>query len=570
MIKFNSVKFKNFGSFGNYYTTLDFSKNSMTLVSGSNGHGKSYALLDSLTFALFGKPFRKINISQLVNSINNKDCVVEVDFEIGKDSYKVIRGLKPKKFEIYKNDELIKQSAKAKDYQNILEDQILKMNYKSFTQIVTLGSSSFIPFMQLTPADRRTVIEDILDISIFSSMNFIIKAKFSSLKELVNLKQKDIELVEEKIKIQVSNLESLTKNKMDALSDNKRKIEKIKQQISELKNKLDVQVQLCNSFMGGNDYDRLNQTLNKQNTLINQLRDKVKLSKEEIDFYGLNETCPTCSQSIDESFKNKRKESLVKKQTELLSAIKELETKKDEIDKEIHKCKKDRDKKQQLKIEINETKNSMSAAMSYMNNLSSDSSETSNLDESINSIKEKLNEYEVEKEKLKNQLDVLKERKSNYQILSVLLKDSGIKAKIIKNYLPIMNETINKYLREMNFFVTFSLDEEFNEEIKSRHRDTFSYMNFSEGEKSRIDLAILLAWREIAKIKNSSHSNLLILDEVFDSSLDSLGVDDLFSILDHLSEKSNVFVITHKSDQLADKFKNHISFKKKNNFSRLT
>ena len=569
MIKFEYVKFKNFGSFGNYYTTIDFSHNSMTLVSGSNGHGKSYALLDSITFALFGKPFRKINISQLVNSINSKDCVVETGFSIGKESYKVVRGLKPKKFEIYKNNELITQSAKAKDYQNILEDQILKMNYKSFTQIVTLGSSSFIPFMQLSPADRRSVIEDILDISIFSSMNFIIKAKFSNIKESVNLKQKDIQLVEEKVKIQISNLESLTKNKMETLSDNNKKIEEVRGQIEKLKNKLDLQVQLSNSLLGEDNYESIRETLDEHTSLINQLTDKVKTNKEELDFYGLNEVCPTCNQSIDDSFKIKKKKTLIEKQNEFISAIKNLNSHKQDLLKKIDKCKQDKEKKQTLLYEINETKNSMAVAVGYMNNLSADSSKKSNLDESIQNINEKLNVYEIEKEKLKTELESLKERKSNYQVLSVLLKDSGIKAKIIKNYLPIMNETINKYLREMNFFVTFSLDEEFNEEIKSRHRDTFSYMNFSEGEKSRIDLAILLAWREIAKIKNSSHCNLLILDEVFDSSLDSLGVDDLFSILNHLSENSNVFVITHKSDQLIDKFKKHISFKKKNNFSKL-
>tara|TARA_Y100001972_G_scaffold106927_1_gene135646 strand:- start:471 stop:2180 length:1710 start_codon:yes stop_codon:yes gene_type:complete len=568
MIKFNRVKFKNFGSFGNYYTEIDFSENSMTLVSGSNGHGKSYALLDSITFALFGKPFRKINISQLVNSINNKDCLVVVEFEIGKDSYRVVRGLKPKKFEIYKNDELIKQSAKSKDYQNILEEQILKINYKSFTQIVTLGSSSFIPFMQLTPVDRRSVIEDILDISIFSSMNFIIKAKSSSLKERVSSKQKDIQIVDEKIKIQISNLESLTKNKMDALSDNNKKIEKIKNQVKELKNKLNSLTSSYDSISVNDNYEMLNESLSKHSSLINQFNDKIKINKTELEFYGQNEACPTCNQSIDEEFKNKRRESLIKKQSEFFDAIEKLDSQKEDLIKKINECKENTKQKQEIQLEINETKNSMTVAIGYMENLSNESTE-SNLDESIEDIKEKLNQYEIEKNKLTEELETIKERKSNYQILSLLLKDSGIKAKIIKNYLPIMNDMINNYLREMNFFVSFSLDEEFNEEIKSRHRDNFSYMNFSEGEKSRIDLAILLAWREIAKVKNSSYCNLLILDEVFDSSLDSLGVDDLFSILNHLSEKNNVFVITHKSDQLIDKFKKHISFKKKNNFSRI-
>lgn len=570
MIKFDYVKFKNFGSFGNYFTTIDLSESSMTLVSGSNGHGKSYALLDSITFALFGKPFRKINIPQLVNTINKNNCLVETSFSIGRDSYKVIRGLKPKKFEIYKNGELIEQSAKSKDYQILLEEQILKMNYKSFTQIVTLGSSSFIPFMQLTPADRREVIEDILDINIFSVMNFVAKGKVSSLKENILNQKKNIEILNEKIKVQVENIQDLKIKKDKSLKDNKDKIKKAKEQIDILLNEIDKLKETCKDIkVLEKNKNTVNTKFHKTEALIFSLIKKKNDYNETLEFYSTNETCPSCSQNLNEELKLTKKEEIKDKISEVEVAIEDLKALHKSAKSEIDDIIKDIKEVNAIQIKINEKQNSVSAAEKYITSLISLSEENDSFDDSIKNCELKKIDYEDEIITEREKLDKLVNEKNNIDILMMLLKDSGIKAKIVKNYLPSINQIINKYLKKMNFFVSFTLDQEFNEEIKSRHRDTFSYMNFSEGEKSRIDLSILLAWREIAKIKNSAHCNLLILDEIFDSSLDSVGVDDLMKILYSLSKNSNIFVITHKAEQLADKFNKNISFVKKNNFSKM-
>lgn len=570
MINFNYVKFKNFGSFGNYFTEVNFHDNQMTLVSGSNGHGKSYALLDSITFALFGKPFRKINIPQLVNTINNKDCLVEVEFKTNGFTYKVIRGLKPKKFEVYKDNELIKQSAKAKDYQRMLEEQILKMNYKSFTQIVTLGSSSFIPFMQLSPADRREVIEDILDINIFSTMNFIVKAKMSNIKELLLKKTKDIEILKEKIKLQESNIISLQKKVNQNISNNTKKIKEVQNEISNLLLDIDSLEKSILHLEETESKKKENETriAKLEKKIITAIKDKKSLT-QNLKFYDDHETCSVCNQGIDHEFKNKKQNELKEQIEELSSIVDEnknvfytLKQEVEGLDEIIEKC-------NDVTLKIRENKNSISAANKYMSSLQTDGNQEDILEENIKEAELAKENYNRELEKLNASLEEVKDLKNNLNILSILLKDSGIKSKIIKNYLPAINETINKYLNDMNFFASFTLDEEFNEHIKSRHRDTFSYMNFSEGEKSRIDLAILLAWREIARLKNSAHTNLLILDEIFDSSMDSVGVDDLMKVLRKLSINTNIFVITHKSDQLADRFDRGISFKKKNNFSRL-
>lgn len=570
MIKFNYVKFKNFGSFGNYFTTIKFSDESMTLVSGSNGYGKSYALLDSITFGLFGKPFRKINIPQLVNSINKKNCVVEVSFLSGSDTYKIIRGLKPKKFEIYKNDELIKQNAKSKDYQTFLEDQILKMNYKSFTQIVTLGSSSFVPFMQLTPADRREVIEDILDINIFSTMNGVIKSKLSTLKETIINQKKTIEVIKEKVDVQRENIKLLNKKKKETLVNKENKILEIQESITELLEEVSsLESSIENLSKLESKQVSLNKTLHKSEGIIVSLIKKKKEMESNLSFYNDNVSCPTCKQEISDELKEEQRSECQSKIDELTTAINDLKTNHTETKQNIKDIELEIKNLKSIQTKISEKKTSILAAEKYKKSLAESSEQIDSFEESIQESEEKISEYEMDLDSERTKLTTYMSNKSNMEVLSLLLKDSGIKAKIIKNYLPKINEIINKYLNKMNFFITFTLDEEFNEEIKSRHRDTFSYMNFSEGEKSRIDLAILLAWREIARIKNSSHCNLLILDEVFDSSLDSVGVDDLMGILYSLSKSSNVFVITHKSDQLSDRFSKKISFNKKNNFSRI-
>ena len=570
MIIFQSVKFKNFGSFGNYFTEIDLNSNDMSLVSGPNGHGKSYALLDSITFALFGKPFRKINIPQLVNTMNNKGCLVELNFQIGEESYKVIRGLKPKKFEIYKNDQLIEQSAKAKDYQKLLEEQILKMNYKSFTQIVTLGSSSFIPFMQLSPADRREVIEDILDIKIFSEMNFVIKAKLSMIKAKIQECKNKISVTEEKISLQEMTIKDLNSKRKQSLSDMSDKIDESKNQILLLSEEIESMETKIDSFeLSAEKKNKAEKKLRKlENTIVSLIKDKKKL-ESTIEFYSSNEACSVCKQKISDEFKESQKSSLGEEKTKTEGDIQNLKNDYAEVKESIVDLNSEIQDMLSIKTKINEKINSIEATKKYIQSIESASSSQTSFESSIVECESNKTKFENEILDLNSSLSRLNKDKSNLDILFMLLKDSGIKSKIIKNYLPVINEIINRYLSEMNFFVSFSLDDEFNEEIKSRHRDTFSYMNFSEGEKSRIDLSILLAWREIAKLKNSACCNILILDEIFDSSLDSVGVDDLMKVLRELSRDSKIFVITHKSDQLTDKFDRTLTFRKKNNFSRL-
>ena len=521
MIKFEKVRFKNFGSFGNNITEIVLDKNSTTLICGSNGSGKSFAFLDSITFALFGKPFRKINIPTLVNSVNEKGCLVEIDFSRGSDKFMIRRGINPRVFEIYRNGELIDQDAKSLDYQELLENQILKMNYKTFTQVVILGSSSFVPFMQLSAADRRSVIENILDINIFSTMNIVLRGKILSLKEMIKELGMKIEIEKNKINVQKSYIATLEKknNEDDDVKN---------QRIAELETKIKtIQYDLiCKNLSVESlqeDINHAKKTLKDKTNRIQDCRTHIgtlKTSKDqkqkEINFFKENCTCPTCTQPIDDK---------VKKEKVLMNNY-EIER----IRSTMHK---------------------------------------SAIKDDLVEEKEKLKMFEgglaaLDEEKLLHSSDLM-----YHEFAGELLRDGGVKGKIIKYYLPHMNKFINKFLSSMDFFVQFQLDEEFNEQIKSRYRDDFSYMNFSEGEKMRIDLALLLAWREIARLKNSVSCNLLILDEVFDSSLDSVGMDELMKLLKLISDKANVYVISHKADQLVDKFSTIISVEKKNNFSKI-
>jgi len=570
MINFEKVKFKNFGSFGNYFTEIDFASGGMTLVTGSNGHGKSYALLDSITFALFGKPFRKINISQLVNTINKKNCVVELYFSVGTVQYKIIRGLSPKIFEIYKDDSLLLQEAKSKDYQKILEDQILKMNYKSFTQIVTLGSSSFIPFMQLSANDRRSVIEDILDINIFGSMNVILKAKLSGVKQSMTGVSHAMEILKEKISIQSENIKNLVDRKETNLSNNSKKIEEVTSDINQLEINIDeMKNQIKSLPLLIEDKNKIDDKVAKIEKLTFKLKSKEKTLLKDIDFFTKNEECPVCLQDITYEFKDSKINQLSKKYEEIVKASSELIDNTSILNIEISDKMNIIEQMNDTKFKLNEKLNSISAAKKFLSSLEEDVDNLNDFTTSIKTSQEKIDTYQNEINSKESDLSSLRETKSSYELLLVLLKDSGIKSRIIKNYLPIMNQLINDYLDKMNFYITFTLDEEFNENIKSRHRDKFSYMNFSEGEKSRIDLAILLTWRQIAKLKNSASCNILILDEIFDSSLDGVGVEDLTKVLRELSKNNNVFVITHKGEQLTDKFGETINFNKINNFSRI-
>mgnify|MGYP003109944024 FL=1 len=569
MIQFKKVRFKNFGSFGNNFTEVNLDTGGNTLVSGNNGHGKSFALLDSVTFALFGRPFRSIKVNQIVNSINQKDCVVECEFQISDDVYLIRRGIKPKIFEVFKNGELIDQHAKAKDYQKMLEEQIIKMNYKSFTQVVILGSSSFVPFMQMSPGDRRTVIEDILDIQVFSEMNSLLKTRLAENKEQLLDAHRELGLVKEKILIQQTNLDSLRK-KGDAERERvQSEIDTTREQIKELQEQ-------------GIDLAKKVKELNDTAPNLNELRESLKnanskhakLTQQKLDneslthFYNENTECPSCRQEIT----NETRESLLipveQQHKELQVALDEVGVIITEQEDAIDSAMKVHDGIAKLTGEMDRLGTEIRSRNKYIDqcNKQIEACNTAGDTEETETRIEKLNGDESALSKKKE--DLLDEGVI-YSHASNLLKDTGIKARIIKTYLPVMNQLINKYLGDMDFFAQFNLDENFSETIKSRHRDDFSYSSFSEGEKLRIDLALLLAWREIARLKNSANTNLLILDEVFDSSLDAGGTEEFLKLLDILSERCNIFVISHKADQLADKFSKSMTFEKRGNFSRI-
>jgi len=557
MITFKKIRFKNFGSFGNNFTEINLEKDKTTLVFGKNGSGKSFAMLDSLTFALFGKPFRKINIPQLQNSVNQKESIVELFFTISSDSYKIRRGLAPKVFEIFKNDQLINQDAKASDYQNILEQQILRMNYKTFTQVVILGSSSFVPFMQLSAADRRTVIENILDIDVFASMNTLIKGKISEAKESIKDTEYSIQLNKNKIESQnklINLAESTVGIDINSKNERLKKLEAEKENLNSLfneyLNKEKERAKLTKS---------LNASLSTTEKNIYETTFRSKQLNEEKKFYETEESCPRCKGTITKENKEKNIKEIKKSLQNLKENLSDYTEEKEKIQKEID-------------LNKPETVDYLGQLSVIQFEINSITKEIKRYQEVQTAVEQHLSDLNTLTQELEQQEKTKISKVEELQYLNYaydMLKDSGVKSKIIRHYLPSMNKFINKYLSSMNFFIKFSLDEEFNEEIKSRYRDEFSYMNFSEGEKMRIDLALLLAWREVARLKNSVHCNLLILDEVFDSSLDSIGTDDVIRLLNTFGTDANVFVISHKADQIADKFNHTMSFEKKGNFSKL-
>jgi DNA repair exonuclease SbcCD ATPase subunit len=569
MIKFEKVRWKNILSTGNVFTEIDLCRSTNTLIIGSNGAGKS-TILDALCFGLFGKPFRKINKPNLLNSINQSHGVVEVEFTIGKKSYKVVRGIKPNVFEIYCNNDLLNQDSKSKDYQEQLEKSILKLNFKSFTQVVILGSASFVPFMQLSPADRRAIIEDLLDIQIFSSMNAILKEKSSELKEVTSKNKYNIDLTEEKIELQKHNIEEHKKHndieikkKEDEITESEKEIESCEKEINNIQSNIEI---LLKSI---EDKTPNEKKMGKLNQLESKMDDNIKKSKKDISFYEQNDNCPTCKQGIGEEFRNNQISEIEKKidtQQKGLEQIKEEIVKLDNRMKDIQKINSEIYKNNNEIIQNNSTIKSLNEFIKKLKNQISDLSNKKNNLEDDNSKLKKLKE---ELEALISEQQELTIEKQYYEYASTLLKDNGIKTKIIKQYLPIMNKLINKYLTAMDFFVNFNINENFEETIKSRHRDEFSYDNFSEGEKMRIDLALLFTWRQIAKLKNSTNTNLLILDEVFDSSLDSVGTEEFLKLMGEMGSETNIFVISHKGDQLFDKFRSVIRFQKKNNFSEV-
>ena len=568
MILFKTIKWKNFLSTGNQYTEVDFTKNKTNLIIGTNGAGKS-TVLDALTFSLFGKPFRKINKPQLINSVNEKDCKVEVEFSIGNTEWKVVRGIKPAIFEIWRNDAALDQSAAALDQQKWLEQNVLKMNYKSFTQIVILGSSTFVPFMQLSAAHRREVIEDLLDIKIFSSMNTLIKEKIRYVKEEIKVLELKKESLLDKVKMQESFIEELENRGKENI---KEKEEKISQLLSEENNWINVNEDK-NKEVGQlqkhlENYTGATDKLRKLGNLKGKISQKVSTITKEHKFFTENTVCPTCTQEIDETFRINRITDAQNKAKELQSGYKELE--------EAIKEEEERERQfTSLSKEISQLTNGIS-----QNNtkIAGCQRQIRDLEHEIQVLTENLANRNTEHEKLesfkdnlKTTYDELASKKDtiNYYDFSYsLLKDGGVKSKIIKKYLPLINQQVNRYLQMMDFYINFTLDEEFNETVQSPIHEDFSYASFSEGEKMRIDLALLFTWREVARMKNSVNTNLLIMDEVFDSSLDGFGTEEFLKIIRYVIKDANIFVISHKTG-LEDRFESVIKFEKVKGFSRM-
>ena len=554
MIHFENIRWKNLLSTGNQFTEIQFDKSSTTLIIGDNGSGKS-TVLDALTFGLFGKPFRKINKPQLVNSVNDGGLLVETEFSIGSKSYKVRRGIKKNIFEIYIDGKRLNQDAKSLDQQEYLEKTILKLNFKSFTQIVLLGSSSFVPFMQLKATDRRAIIEDLLDIQIFSVMNALLKIKVSENKEESLSNDVAKELSSGKIDTTVELINDLKKTKTNQIQKNQSDIEFNEEEIKKLNDAIE---KLLDSISN----DNTTKELSKLQSFQQGIERNILKAENEIEFYEENDTCSICNQDLSDDHKTKMISEQHGKMHEGKNALVTLSHKIDKV-----KIKLDIVTKSQFTI--TQQQNQVQAISQYINKLRQQITEIENREDDVDEKIKKLKELKEELKICNEKQEQLSFKKQLYETANVLLKDTGIKTRIVKQYLPIMNKLINKYLASMDFFVSFTLDEKFIEKIKSRHRDEFTYDSFSEGEKMRIDLALLFTWRTIAKMKNSVNTNLLLLDEVFDSSLDSNGTEEFLKIINKLTGKQNVFIISHKSDLLCDKFNNTIKFEKHKNFSRI-
>ena len=569
MILFKKVRYKNFLSTGQQFIEIDLDKANTTLVVGENGAGKS-TMLDALCFGLFQRPFRGIKKDQLINSINEKECIVEVEFTVGQKDYKIIRGIKPSIFEIWCNGDMLNQDAAQRDYQKHLEQQILKLNFRSFTQVVILGNASFVPFMQLRARHRRQVVEEILDIEIFSKMNLLLREKQKNQDELIKQTDFNFQLIDNKIDDKRKYIDDISNRSKDLADSKKADLDKSMTDISNYEEDIKrVRTDIANLQKLVLDETKITAKHNKLHSMEAKLENTCNKHKKDLSFFETYNDCPTCQQAIDEAFKS----TMINKKVE---KVQELEIALGQIDKEI--------KTSQMKLDtINKTMVSIREKELLINRYETSIEEikkqTTRLEQEISELQDEkvstaeqtgeLNQLvgqssQLEKDKLDQKKEMLYIDTARH-----LMQDTGIKTKIIKQYLPIMNQLINKNLASMDFFVNFSLDEEFNETIKSRHRDEFNYHSFSEGEKLRIDLAILFTWREIAKLKNSTNTNLLILDEIFDSSLDSSGTDEFMRILHTTMEKENVFVISHKGDTLIDKFPRVMKFEKYKNFTRM-
>ncbi len=565
MINFKYVRWKNFLSTGNNFTEIQLDRNPTTLIIGENGAGKS-TILDALCFGLFGKPFRNINKSQLLNTVNASSAMVEVEFRIGSKDIKVRRGIKPNVFEIYVNGKMYNQDANARDYQKYLEQQILKLNYRSFTQVVILGSSTFVPFMQLKARHRREVVNEILDIQIFSIMNLLMRERIKQTTADLRENEYQHDLASEKITMQEKYIEDTKKNKKKLITEKTNLIAGNEEEIFKQEAENKILGVTNDAYLNQiSDMDKVKEQYNKMKDIRSTLREKKNSNEKMLKFFEDNDDCPTCEQPLDNAedmirSKHKEVEKFTKALDELQDVLEGSKNRQSEINEILEKIRANEVKTAQSNSSIRELEKFNATLASEIETLQS-GNVTKEEETKLKKLKKDFAFFDKEKDKLKEELTYSEAARN-------MLQDTGIKTKVIKKYLPIMNKLINTYLNSMEFYVNFTLDENFNETIKSRYRDEFTYASFSEGEKMRIDLALLFTWRAVAKMKNSTNTNLLILDEIFDSSLDGTGTDEFLKILNTLGDE-NVFVISHKQDALADKFRSTIKFEKVKNFSHV-
>lgn len=570
MIKFETLRWKNFLSTGDNWTEVHLTKTKSTLIVGQNGAGKS-TMLDALSFALFGKPHRNINKPQLVNTINQKNCSVEVVFMVGKSRFKVVRGIKPQVFEIWKNGTLLNQDSHAKEYQKILEQNILKLNHKSFHQIVVLGSSSFVPFMQLPAQHRRDVIEDLLDINVFSKMNTLIKEKQSILKETMKDKNHQLELLKNRIESQKKYIRDITAMNEEEIAQKRTQINEANEEINKLQS-INSDASSYIEKHAEETSSRLANAHDKKQNLLQyraQFNTQIKTVVRDTKFYEENQTCPSCEQEITEETRSRKLQEGKSKAAELQSAMSRLSEEGESLATlldELNALSQEIKDKQTSTHVNNQT---IQRLQKTITSLEEDIVRLTGREGDLGKANQELTDMNSDRSNLMEEKLKLSEEFSYNSVMAEMLKDTGIKTKVIKQYIPVINNLVNKYLQILDFFVHFNLDEEFKETIRSRHRDAFSYDSFSEGEKQRIDLALLFTWRMIAKMKNSVATNLLVLDETFDSSLDHDGVDNLMKILYSLEDDTNTFVISHKGEILEGKFQNKLEFFKDKNFSKL-
>ena len=569
MIHFKKVRYKNLLSSGNRFTTFELDRSNTTLIVGDNGAGKS-TLLDALCFGLYGKGFRNLKKDLLINSINQKELVVEIDFSIGKRDYKVIRGAKPNKFELYTNGKMINQDATMKDYQEHLEKNILKMSYRSFTQVAILGSANFTPFMQLRAVERRKLVEDLLDISIFSTMQDMLKKKVSQHNLEVKETSHEIDLLHERISGLNDQVNALQKNREVKIKKYESTVNETQNNINKILGEVDEKTQnVVEKKRSIKSKDSTESRLKQATDLERQLETARKKAIADVKFYEENDDCPVCKQGLDHDHKEKCIKEREDKAEEITQAL-------NDIDKTIGECRDEIQRINVIQSEIDEIQREIGLLQTevvsnqkYIKKLQGEIEDLQNEVVGDSDVHDRLTTSETDLDILEKKQETQTERQHYFELATMLLRDQGVRQRIIKQYVPIMNKMINKYLANLEFYVGFELNEAFEETIKSRFRDVFKYDNFSQGEKMRIDLALLFTWRAVARLKNSVNTNILILDEVFDSSLDSQGTDDFLKLLNTLNEKTNAFIISHKGDQLYDKFEEVIKFEKHKNFSRI-